>query len=115
MGGWLCLRAAAYEPRIKRVIPSGHSIDYLSLYGPLLKSMHLFFFKYFRSMTNKMSIKSIEKGKDLESWMIGNLMYLTDSKLPMDALDIWLQLNRENIHSELVKQDVLYLHGKNDH
>lgn len=33
----------------------------------------------------------------------------------MEALDIWLQLNKENIHSELVKQDVLYLHGRNDH
>ncbi len=38
-----------------------------------------------------------------------------NSKLPMDAFDILLQLNKKNIHSELVKQDVLFLHGRNDH
>jgi len=35
MGGWLCLRAAAFESRIARVIASGHAIDYM-------KSMVLF-------------------------------------------------------------------------
>ncbi|MFC1642293.1 alpha/beta fold hydrolase [Myxococcota bacterium] len=115
MGGWFCLRAAAFESRVKRVIPSGHSIDYLSLYGPVMKAMHLFFFKHFRKMTDKMSLRSIEKEKGLEAWMIGNLMYITGSKTPMEALDIWLQLNTENEHSELVTQDVLYLHGQKDH
>jgi|SaaInlV_200m_DNA_3_1039701.scaffolds.fasta_scaffold02100_11 pimeloyl-ACP methyl ester carboxylesterase len=28
MGGWLCLRAAAFEPRIKGGISSGHAIHY---------------------------------------------------------------------------------------
>jgi len=29
--------------------------------------------------------------------------------------DVWLQLNDKNIHSELVKQDVLLFSGRNDH
>ena len=33
----------------------------------------------------------------------------------MEAYDIFLELNDKNIHSELVKQDVLYLSGRNDH
>ena len=33
----------------------------------------------------------------------------------MDALEIYLLMNSQNIHSELVKQDVLILTGKEDH
>jgi len=33
----------------------------------------------------------------------------------MDALDLYLQLNTKNIHSELVKQDVLIMNSMNDH
>ncbi len=62
-----------------------------------------------------MAVKSIKKGKGLEAWIMGNLMYITKAKTPLDAFDSWLQLNDKNIHSELVKQDVLYLTGRNDH
>ena len=34
---------------------------------------------------------------------------------PVEALDVLLQLNGRNLHSELVKQDVLILTGKEDH
>jgi dipeptidyl aminopeptidase/acylaminoacyl peptidase len=47
--------------------------------------------------------------------MVGNLMYITKKEQPMDAFEAWLKLNEENIHSELVKQDVLVLSGKEDH
>jgi len=33
MGGWLCLRASAFEHRIKRVIATGHAIDYMKKYA----------------------------------------------------------------------------------
>ncbi len=115
MGGWFCLRAAAFEPRIKRVIAAGHSIDYMKSMPKILYHMHLFFIKKFRNFTNKMTVKSIKKEKGLEAWMIGNLQYITKTETPMDAFDVWLQLNKENLHSELVKQDVLYLTGRNDH
>ena len=115
MGGWYCLRAAAFEPRIKRVIASGHSIDYMKSMPKVLYHMHLFFINRFRRFTNKMAAKSIKKGKGIEAWIMGNLMYITKAKTPLDAFDAWLQLNDKNIHSELVKQDVLYLTGRNDH
>ena len=115
MGGWYCLRAAAYEPRIKRVIASGHSIDYMRSMPDIIYHMHMFFINRFRNYTNKMSLKTIKKGKGLDAWMMGNLMYITKSKTPLDAFDIWLKLNEKNLHSEMVKQDVLYLTGRNDH
>ena len=52
--------------------------------------MHMFFIKRFRNYTNKMSLKTIKKGKGLDAWMMGNLMYITKKENPMDAFDIWL-------------------------
>jgi len=115
MGGWYCLRAAAFESRIKRVIAAGHSIDYMKSMPKILYHMHMFFLKKFRNLSNKMALKSVEKGKGLEAWMMGNLMYSTKKESPLEAYDLWLELNDKNIHSELVKQDVLYLTGRNDH
>ena len=115
MGGWYCLRAAAFEPRIKRVIAAGHSIDYMKSMPKVLYDIHMLFLKRFRKLTNKMAIKSLKKGKGLEAWMMGNLMYITKKATPLDAFDIFLELNDKNIHAELVKQDVLYITGRNDH
>ncbi|MBI9105298.1 MAG: alpha/beta hydrolase [Spirochaetales bacterium] len=115
MGGWYCLRAAAWEPRIARVIASGHSIDYMKSLPKILYDMHIFFIKKFPDYTNKMIEKSIREEKGMQAWMIGNLMYITQKENPIDAFDIFLQLNKENLHSELIKQDVLYLTGKEDH
>jgi len=115
MGGWFCFRAAAFEPRIKRVIASSIAFDYMQGYNIIIRWLHLFFLKYFRNYTNKMAMKSIQKGKGLEAWMTANLMYITKKKTPMDAFGFWLQLNEENLHSDMVKQDVLILTGRNDH
>ena len=115
MGGWFCFRAAAYEPRIKRVIALSIAYDYMKGYNVIIRMLHIFFLKYFRNYTNKMAMKSIEKGKGMEAWMTSNLMFMTKSKTPMDAFEIWLQLNEKNLHSDLVKQDVLILTGREDH
>ncbi|MCK5136770.1 MAG: hypothetical protein KAR19_13350 [Bacteroidales bacterium] len=63
MGGWYCLRAAAFEPRVKRVIASGHSIDYMKSMPKMLYHMHMFFINRFRDFTNRIASKTIKKGK----------------------------------------------------
>ena len=68
-----------------------------------------------RNYSNKMILKAIKKGSGMQAWMSAQLMYITNNKKPMDAFDVWLQLNENNLHSELVKQDVLILTGRNDH
>lgn len=115
MGGWFCFRAAAFEPRIKRVIASSISYDYMKLMNVVLQKMHIFFIKHMRNYSNKMILKSIKKEKGIQAWMSAQLMYITKKQMPMDAFDFWLQLNEKNLHSELVKQDVLVLTGRNDH
>ena len=48
-------------------------------------------------------------------WEISNSMYITQSKTPVEGAQLALDLSRENMHSENIKQDVLILSGKNDH
>jgi pimeloyl-ACP methyl ester carboxylesterase len=114
MGGWFCFRAAAYEPRIKRVIASGIAYDYMKFQNSLAVMLFKFFTRYMRSYSDKVTFKKMEKDK-IHAWTISNLMYIADRKTPMDAMDVARQLNEKNLHSELVTQDTLILTGREDH
>jgi len=114
MGGWLCLRAAAFEPRIKRVIAWSVSFDvnqYTNIVSQLLAKL---LFRKFRNFINNVMVKKMKKDL-MYSWFVNNLMYITNKEVPIEGFDVLLQLNEENLHSDLVKQDVLILTGRNDH
>ena len=115
MGGWLCLRASAFEPRIKRVIATGHAIDYMQSMHPLLQKLHFWCLEHCWNFMNRMAVMKFEKREGMASWMVDHLKYITKKTQPLDALNFYLQLNDQNIHSELVKQDVLILSGEKDH
>ena len=54
--------------------------------------------------------------KDLYySWFMNHLMFVTNKDVPIEALDVLVQFSEENLHSDLIKQDVLILTGRNDH
>lgn len=108
MGGWFCFRAAAFESRIERVIASGIAFDYMKFPNIFAQLLGKLFFHHLRNFSNKMSLREIKKG-GREAWSISNLMYIADKKTPMEAIDVAEQMNEENIHSEMVKQDVLIL------
>jgi len=114
MGGWLCLRAAAFEPRIKGVIASGIAYDYMQFINIVLQWIMLFFFRYLRGFSNWMTFRKM-RSDEMHAWIVGNLMYITRMKTPMDAFDVVADLNARNLHSERVTQDVLILTGKEDH
>jgi pimeloyl-ACP methyl ester carboxylesterase len=114
MGGWFCFRAAAFEPRIERVIASGIAYDYTQFPNALARLLMKLFFRCFRNFTNKMTLKKMQKD-GMHAWSIGNLMYMTDKATPMEAADLALWMNAENLHSDLVTQDVLILTGRDDH
>jgi len=116
MGGWFCFRAAAFEPRIKRIIASSIAYDYMKTMNIILRKMHAYFLEKKRNYSNKMMFKAIEKGKGIQAWQGFQMMYITKKETPVDAFEeVFLQMNKENLHSELVKQDVLILTGRNDH
>lgn len=114
MGGYFCFRAAAYEPRIKRVIASGVAYDYMQFTNKFFQWLMMLFFTRFRDFSNRETFKKMKKD-EMHRWIIGNLMYISMTETPMDAFDVAREMNAENLHSELVKQDVLILTGRNDH
>ncbi len=115
MGGWFCLRAAAFENRIKRVITTGHAIDYMKSMPPIFRKIHIWCMEHWPNFMNQMAIMKFENKNNMASWVVDHLKFITKKTKPLEALDLYLQLNEENIHSERVKQDVLILTSRNDH
>ncbi|MEW6194261.1 MAG: alpha/beta fold hydrolase [Bacteroidota bacterium] len=116
MGGWLALRAAAFEPRISNVIANGHAIDYMQNMNSIYRSLHIWFIKHFRDWMDRLAEKKfLGEKENVQTWMVKHLMYITKKDKPMEALETYLSMNEQNIHSELVKQNVLLLAGEDDH
>ena len=114
MGGYLCLRAAALDTRIKRVIASAIAYDYMQFQNVAGQLLGRLFFQYLRGFSDWTARRKMEKN-EMHRWSIGNLMFMTDSRTPMEAMDTALRLSARNLHSELVEQDVLILTGSEDH
>jgi pimeloyl-ACP methyl ester carboxylesterase len=113
-GGWLALRAAAFEPRISSVIASSVSFDvnqYAGWFGQLIARFSM---ANLRKMTNNLLIKQMESDPQ-QAWFFNHLMHVTNRNTPIEAADVLSAVNEENLHSELVTQDVLILTGKEDH
>jgi len=115
MGGWFCFRAAAFEPRIKRVIASGIAYDYMKTMNFVLRGIHLLFIRYLRNLSNRTILKGVKKGQGMQAWQADQLMYVTGEEVPMDAFEVMFSMNEGNLHSDMVKQDVLILTGRDDH
>jgi pimeloyl-ACP methyl ester carboxylesterase len=115
MGGWFCLRAAAFEPRIRQVIASGHAVDYSRIPPEFARWLMMFFVTRYRDATARSFQSILDKGKsDMQNWQTSNLAHIT--KLPpLEAFEYSLNLNQENLHCEKITQHVLYLTGRDDH
>jgi pimeloyl-ACP methyl ester carboxylesterase len=113
MGGWLCFRAAAYEPRITRVIASSIAYDYMKIPPKVVADFARWLLKH-RRLMNTMSEWKM-KLRPQERWGIDNLMHITKTQTPLDASYALLEFNETNLKSDLVLQDVLILTGAEDH
>jgi len=113
VGGWLCLRAAAHESRIKKVIASGHAIHYMEIPPAVIAWMFKFFMK-FENLFNKSAYWKMKKNFRMK-WEINQQMHITKSMNPFDAAQkMAIALSRENLNAEKIKQDVLFFSGKDD-
>ncbi|GAG10023.1 unnamed protein product, partial [marine sediment metagenome] len=106
MGGWFCFRAAAFEPRIKRVVASSIAFDYMQFPNSVIQLISRLFLKLPRDVMNRIAFKKMEKDR-MHAWSVSQAMDITRTETPMDSMDVVLALNAENLHSDLVKQDVL--------
>ncbi|MBA7473903.1 hypothetical protein ES707_09250 [subsurface metagenome] len=114
MGGWLCLRAAAFEPRIKRVIPWSVSFDVTQYTNVVGQHLAQLFMRKFRNFVNNQMKRNMKKKLEY-AWFVNNLMYITNKEVPIEAFDVLMQFDEKNLHSDLVQQDVLILTGREDH
>ncbi|MGB0384314.1 MAG: alpha/beta fold hydrolase [Ardenticatenaceae bacterium] len=113
MGGWLCLRAAAYEPRIKRVIALSIAYDYMKIPPKPIELFARWLLQYPKLMNVMAEWKM--KMMPQEKWGVDNLMYISKTETPIEAAFAILELNEEHLKSERVTQDVLILTGEKDH
>jgi pimeloyl-ACP methyl ester carboxylesterase len=113
MGGHLCLRAAAFEPRIKRVVTSGGAVNYWKIPGPLSRGM-LKLFLHFENFTTKAMIKKMKKDEH-HNWFAENSMYISNIDNPLKASMKMMDMTDENSQPERITQDVLVLSARNDH
>jgi len=113
MGGHLCMRAAAFEPRIQRVVTSGGAYDYWKIPGPLARGL-LKLFMHFEDFSTKTMRKKMEKDAQ-HKWFAENAMYITKIDNPFWASMKMLDMNEDNLQPQRITQDVLVLSGRNDH
>lgn len=113
MGGWLCFRAAANEPRIQRVIASSIAYDYMKIPPDFVADFARWLMGH-RRLFNTLSGWKM-KLLPQEKWGIDNLMYITKQDEVLEASNVLLAFNEENLQSAKVTQDVLILTGEEDH
>ena len=114
LGGYLALRAAAYEPRIQRVVAwdviwdtlRGFNRDMPEAFINLILSGQ-------RDAVNAMA-EQARAQNDMVDWMTTHGMYTTGTDTPFDHLFEFTKYRTQDL-SPLIKQDVLLLAGENDH
>jgi pimeloyl-ACP methyl ester carboxylesterase len=113
MGGWMCFRAAALEPRIRCAIAWSIAYDYMEIPPARVAAFARWLMKQkglFGPLTElKMKLRPQEK------WGIDNLMFITRTSNALDASQCILEFNAVNQMPDKVKQDVLILTGEADH
>jgi pimeloyl-ACP methyl ester carboxylesterase len=113
MGGHLCLRAAAFESRIKRVVSSGGAVDYWKIPGFISRGF-LKLFLHFRNFTTKALVKKMKKDEH-HNWFVENSMFISKINDPFDAMIKIFTMTKDNAKPERITQDVLILTSRNDH
>jgi len=116
-GGWLSLRASAFDQRIKRVVGNSHLIDYRKCTPLFKRFIQLCFLKLMKSENplKKMAIKKASS-RNINRWLARHTMFITGMNNLNKAFEmVWSEMNEKNIRSDKIIQDVLLIGGKNGH
>jgi pimeloyl-ACP methyl ester carboxylesterase len=112
LGGYWCLRAAAFEPRVKRVIAYGLVYDFMALPNKALKGVTEWFLAKPRLM--EQSIKLKMKVDQNHRWITNQWVFIIQAQSVGEVPGHMLAMNQEHMHPEKVTQDVLLLTGADD-
>lgn len=112
MGGYWALRAAAFEPRIERVVSWPPVYDWLLRAPAPLRSAARVMLRRRRFMNWSVRVRT--RLVPTLKQIIDQALYLVDGNEPMDAVDWFRGMNPHHLHSERVRQDVLLMSGEHD-
>ena len=111
MGGYWCLRAAAFEKRIKRVISFPPIYDWLEIVGGPTRTLVNQLMHWPRLMN---SLVQLKMSNTTLRHNVNQALFLINKEEPIDAVHFLLGMNKTHLHSDLVDQDVLLLGGEHD-
>ncbi|MBU2551281.1 MAG: alpha/beta hydrolase [Proteobacteria bacterium] len=118
LGGYLALRAAAFEPRISRVVAYDVVYDALECFTssvpePMGSELRRMIEEGRKEEVNAL-FEALRRDNDLVDWVLTHGMYITGQVSPFDYFHYFLNFNTRDI-SRLIRQDVLLLAGEHDH
>lgn len=112
MGGYWALRAAAFEPRIGRVVSWPPVYDWLLRAPAPLRSMARVMLGRRRFMNWSVRVRA--RIVPTLRQVVDQALYLVDGDEPVDAVDWFLGMNPDHLNSGRVTQDVLLMCGERD-
>ena len=118
MGGGLVFRAAAFEPRVARVVAYDIFTDFLEVnlrqVNPLRRAMLNALLRLRAAAVVNAMVKRLAKKSPVAEWGIEEGMHVTGTSSPYEFFLKARQFTTIDV-SPLVKQDVLLLAGSEDH
>ena len=118
LGGGLVLRAAAFEPRVERVIAFDILTNFLDVnlrqVNPLLRGLLNALLDLRAAAVVNAMAERVSKKSPVAEWGIQEGMYVTGTPSPYEFFQKIKQFHTVDV-SPLVKQDVLLLAGSEDH
>jgi alpha-beta hydrolase superfamily lysophospholipase len=118
MGGCLVFRAAAFEPRIQRVVAYDILTDFLDVnlrqVNSLLRGVLKMLLNLRAAAVVNTLIERVAKKSPVAEWGMQQGMHVTGTSSPYEFLHKIKQFHTVDV-SPLVKQDVLLLAGNEDH
>ena len=116
MGGYLVLKAAAFEPRVKRAIAWDVLVDsydiWLGKLEPAERMLVKILFRLKAAWIMNALLRQAMKTSMVADWGIRQSMYILGAKTPYEYLSKLKAYRSETAH--LVKQDVLLMAGTED-
>ena len=111
MGGYWCLRAAAFEKRISRVIAFPPLYDWMESTNGFNRVLVNLIAKWDWLMKRSILLKM---KSPLMEHVINQTLFIIGKQDLVEVVRWEMAMNKEHIHSELVDQDVLLLAGERD-
>jgi pimeloyl-ACP methyl ester carboxylesterase len=111
-GGYWCLRAAAFEDRIDRVISAPPLFNLLNSEGAFSQWLteRLMAFEGLMNLLIRLQMNLFSAA----NLYMQHVLFTTDSASPYQAAEWILEMNEEHLPSDRVDQDVLLTTGEND-